>query len=60
MTEIDKKVKYLTDRVNTLEAVIKAKIDGIEMKLKELEQDDDHLLDCINNLEELTLKQQGI
>ena len=60
MTEIDKKVKYLTDRVNTLEAVIKAKIDGIEMKLKGLEQDDDHLLDCINNLEELTLKQQGI
>ena len=60
MTEIDKKIKYLTDRVNTLEAVIKAKIDGIEMKLKELEQDDDHLLDCINNLEELTLKQQGI
>jgi len=60
MAEIDKKAKYLTDRVNALEAVIKAKIDGIEMKLKGLEQDDDHLLDCINNLEELTLKQQGI
>ena len=51
MAEIDKKVKYLTDRVNTLEAVIKAKIDGIEMKLKGLEQDDDHLLDHINSLE---------
>ena len=60
MAEIDKKVKYLTDRVNTLEAVVKDKINGIEIKLKGLEQDDDHLLDCINNLEELTLKQQGI
>ena len=51
MTEIDKKIKYLTDRVNTLEAVVKDKINGIEIKLKGLERDDDHLLDRINSLE---------
>ena len=61
MTEIDKKVKYLTDRVNTLKAVVKDKINGIEIKLKGLERDDDHLLDRINSLEEdINTKQQGI